>query len=85
MQIGVPRWSVHEFAEADYCYGIGTLTMKIERIGWDDPVRYENDTWLEVEGTMTDRTGQDGGRRVVLVRAAVLPMRPPRRRPHRRP
>jgi hypothetical protein len=41
LQVGVPRWPVHSFAETDYCYGIGTLTMKLHRIEWDRPVRYE--------------------------------------------
>ena len=85
MQLGVPRWLVQDFAETDYCYGIGTLTMKIDRIGWDQPVPYEGDTWLEVQGTVIDRAGREGARRTVLVRASLLPLRPPRRRPRLRP
>ena len=80
IQPGVPRRPRYAFAEHDYCYGVGTLTMTIERIGWDHPVPYEGDTWLEVQGTVVDRTGHDGARRTVLVRAALLPLRPPRRR-----
>jgi hypothetical protein len=85
LQVGVPRWLVHSFAETDYCYGIGTLTMKLHRIEWDRPVRYEGDTWLEVEGVIIHRTGHEGPRRQVLVRAGRLPLRKPRRRPRLRP
>jgi hypothetical protein len=82
--VGVPRWLVQRFAETDYCYGIGTLTMKVDRIDWDRPVPYEGDTWLEVRGTVIDRTGHEGARRTVLVRASLLPQRPPRKRPRLR-
>jgi hypothetical protein len=80
IQAAVPRWLVHAFAETDYCYGQGTLTMKVDRIDWDRPVPYEGDTWLEVEGVIIDRDGHPGARRQVLVRAGRLPLRRPRRR-----
>jgi hypothetical protein len=85
LQLGVPGWTLHEFDEGDYCYGIGTLTLRVERIDWDRPVPYEGDTWLEVEGIVVDRTGREGARRQVLVRALRLPLRPPRKRPRLRP
>jgi hypothetical protein len=85
IQPGVPRWPVHEFAESDYCFGIGALTMKVDRIDWERPVPYEGDTWLEVEGTIIDPSGREGPRRQVLVRARRLPLRPPRRRTRLRP
>jgi hypothetical protein len=85
IQTGVPRWLVQRFAEADYCYGVGTLTMKVDRIEWDKPVPYEGDTWLEVEGVVIDCRGQARARRQVLVRAQRLPLRQPRRRPRLRP
>ena len=85
VQAAVPRARVHAFDEADYCYGLGTLTMTLDRIEWDRPVPYEGDTWLEVEGVVIDRTGRPGARRQVLVRAGRLPLRKPRRRPRRRP
>ncbi len=85
IQATVPRRLVHQFAETDYCYGQGTLTMKVDRIEWDRPVPYEGDTWLEVEGVVIDRTGHPGARRQVLVRAGRLPLRQPRRRPRLRP
>jgi hypothetical protein len=82
---GVRGRLVREFAESDYCFGVGPLTLNVERIDWDHPVPYEGDTWLEVEGVVVDRAGREGPRREVLVRAARLPLRPPRRRPHLRP
>ena len=85
LQPGVPRWPVHEFAEADYCFGVGALTMKVDRIDWERPVPYEGDTWLEVEGTVIGPSGREGARRQVLVRAGRLPLRPPRRRTRLRP
>lgn len=77
---------VREFAETDYCYGVGPLTIRIDRVGWDRPVPHEGGTWLEVEGIVVDPGGQDGVRRQVLVRAERLPAAPPpRRRPRLRP
>jgi len=80
LQARLPQRPVHEFAEHDYCYGIGPLTIRLHRIEWDRPVPFEGDTWLEVEGTVVDDAGHDGPRRQVLVRAGRLPQRPPRRR-----
>jgi hypothetical protein len=85
LQVGVPRGPLHRFAEADYCYGIGPLTLRVDRIGWDRPVPFEGDTWLEVEGVVIDPAGHEGARRLVLVRAGRLPVRPPRKRPRLRP
>jgi hypothetical protein len=85
VQLGVPGRLVQEFAETDYCYGIGPLTMKVDRVEWDRPVPHEGDTWLEVEGTLIDRAGREGGRKQVLVRAGRLPEPPPRKRPRMRP
>lgn len=84
IQSGAPGWPVHEFDETDYCYGIGPLTLKVDRIGWDRPVPYEGDTWLEVEGIVIDPAGHEGGRRQVLVRAQRLPAPLPRKRPRLR-
>jgi hypothetical protein len=85
IQLSVPRRRVHEFDEVDYCYGIGPLTLKVDRVGWDRPVPYEGDTWLEVEGIVIDPAGHEGVRRHVLVRAQRLPAPPPRKRPRLRP
>jgi hypothetical protein len=85
IQSGALGWPAREFDEADYCYGIGPLTLKVDRVGWDRPVPYEGDTWLEVEGIVIDKAGREGARRQVLVRARRLPTQPPRRRPRLRP
>jgi len=73
MQIGVPRWSVHEFAEGDYCYGIGTLILRVVRVRRDRPVRLHGDLWYLVDGVQVSSTGADLGHREVLIRAARVP------------
>ncbi|MCA2215758.1 hypothetical protein [Jidongwangia harbinensis] len=85
LQLSVPRGPLHEFAEVDYCYGVGPLTLRVDRIGWDRPVPHDGDTWLEVEGVVISPAGREGARRLVLVRARRLPVRPPRKRPRLRP
>ncbi len=85
IQVGAPRWSVYAFAEADYCYGIGPLTLRVRRVEWAKPIPYEGDTWLEVEGTVIDQSGREGSQRQVLVRARELPHPPSRKRPRLRP
>jgi hypothetical protein len=76
---------VQVFAESDYCYGIGPLALRVNRVEWTKPVPYEGDTWLEVEGVVIDQAGREGPRRQVLVRADRLPAPPPRKRPRLRP
>jgi hypothetical protein len=83
--MGVPGRPLHEFDELDYCYGVGPLTLKVNRIGWQSPVPLDGDTWLEVEGTVVHPCGREGGRRQVLVRARRLPVPPRRLRPRLRP
>lgn len=85
LQVDVTRWPIHVFAEADYCWGLGPLALRLHRIEWLRPVPYDGDTWLEVEGAVIDRrTGLAGPQREVLVRAATLPELPARRRPRLR-
>lgn len=85
IQLSVPRWPVQVFAETDYCYGIGSLTLRVHRVEWAKPIPYEGDTWLVVEGTVIDQAGREGSRRQVLVRACRLPHPPSRKRPRLRP
>jgi hypothetical protein len=85
IQLSVPRWPVHVFAETDYCYGVGPLTLRVRRVEWAKPIPYEGDTWLEVEGTVIDPAGREGTLRQVLVRAGRLPQPPSRKRPRLRP
>ena len=28
------RWPVHVFEEKDYCYGVGPLALRVDRVGW---------------------------------------------------
>ncbi|GAB1643653.1 hypothetical protein KRMM14A1259_40760 [Krasilnikovia sp. MM14-A1259] len=76
---------MHVFAETDYCYGQGPLTLKVDRVEWAKPVPHDGDTWLEVEGVVIDPAGREGARRQVLVRALRLPAPPARKRPRLRP
>jgi hypothetical protein len=85
IRLGLPGRMVQQFAESDYCYGVGPLTMKVDRVSWHHPVPHDGDTWLEVDGTVIDPVGHESERRHVLVRAARLPGPPPRRRPRSRP
>jgi len=40
----------HVFVEADYLYGRGPLTLRIDRVGRANPVRYDGEPWLQVDG-----------------------------------
>jgi hypothetical protein len=86
LQPSVACWPVHVFEETDYCYGIGSLALRLNRVEWGKPIPYEGDTWLEVEGAVIDpRTGEPGPLRQVLVRSRTLPKPPARKRPRLRP
>jgi hypothetical protein len=61
------------FAENDYCYGVGPLSLQIDRIDWSRPVRYDGETWYYVHGVHIGREGVKLGRRHVLVRGSRLP------------
>lgn len=71
------------FADADYMYGAGPLTLRIESVDRAHPVQHEGDIWLQVDGVQLDYRGATIGHRSALVRArrlpaAVLPDWPPR-------
>jgi len=70
---------VHVFAEADYCYGAGPLTIRVERVDWTRPVWYDDEDWYHVHGLEIDHRGAERGPRWVLVRGRRLPSatRPP--------
>jgi hypothetical protein len=85
IELSVPPWPAQVFEETDYCYGIGPLVIRVDRVEWTKPVPYEGDTWLEVEGVVVDPAGRTGARRQVLVRAERLAAPPPRKRPRLRP
>ncbi len=60
-------------AEPDYAYGRGVLYLKIEKVDRANPVCYENEPWLWVEGVQVTSSGAEIGHRRVLVRARRLP------------
>ena len=57
--------------EADYCYGVGTLTLRLTAIG---TVRGDVQAleWLGVGGVQIRWDGTDGDHRSVLVRTSAL-------------
>jgi hypothetical protein len=61
------------FAEADYRYGVGRLTLRVERIDRGHPVEYDGELWLWVEGVQLGHNGVEVGRRRVLIRLRCLP------------
>jgi hypothetical protein len=71
---------VSRFAEADYCYGVGPLTIQIEKIDWATPVLYDGENWYEVHGVEVGINGAILGRRQALVRGRRLPPPPVRPR-----
>lgn len=69
--------TVSQFGEADYCYGIGPLRIRVERIDWAAPVLYDGENWYEVDGVEIGPTGMVIGRRTALIRGRRLPPPPP--------
>ena len=68
---GPTRPATH-FAEMDYCYGVGPLWIRVERIDWTRPVEYNGETWYEVDGIEMTSDGREIGRRQALVRSRRL-------------
>jgi hypothetical protein len=66
------RGQVAVFAEADYCYGLGPLTLRIQGIDWSAPVWYDGENWYQVSGVEVDANGKTFGHRQVLVRGRRL-------------
>ena len=64
---------VQVFAEADYCYGVGSVRMRIEHVDRANPVDYAGARWYQVVGVQLNHDGTERGRRSLLVRAARLP------------
>ncbi|PRX20365.1 hypothetical protein CLV67_108163 [Actinoplanes italicus] len=79
-----PAWPVYEFAESDYCYGIGPIRLRLEWVNWSQPIPHEGDYWLGVRGVVIDQYGQDGAVREMLIRAACVPVPPANKRPRLR-
>jgi hypothetical protein len=66
--------------EPDYQYGRGSLRLRVESVDRANPVRYDNEAWLWVEGVQLTAGGAEIGHRKVLVRGRRLP---PAERPTR--
>ena len=75
-----PARPVSQFDQEDYCFGTETLRLRVERVRWDAPVDYRGELWYEVDGVEVSSTGQDIGRRSVLIRAQRLTLLPSNRR-----
>lgn len=56
--------------EADYCYGIGELTIEVTAVG--NVVADSGDRWLQLRGRTVYWNGTIGEDRVIAVRASVL-------------
>jgi hypothetical protein len=84
LQPRVPRASAHEFAEADYRHGTGTLRLRLVRVDRAHAVAHDGAQWFEAEGVVIDSAGREGDRRQVLIRAERLPAPPARKRPRLR-
>jgi hypothetical protein len=59
-------------AEADYCYGVGPVTLRVERIDAANPVQYDGEPWYQVEGVALRVDGSELGHRQVLARGRRL-------------
>ncbi|WP_433827664.1 hypothetical protein ACQP2E_37495 [Actinoplanes sp. CA-015351] len=79
-----PLWPVYEFAEADYCYGVGSIRLRVTRVDRSKPIPHDGDTWFGVRGVVVDRAGHAGEVREMLIRAGRLPVPPACKRPRLR-
>jgi hypothetical protein len=70
---GSNRIPVGRFAEADYCYGSGSLILRIERVDWSNPQKRDGEIWYQVYGMEMTEDGREVGRRQALVRGRRLP------------
>jgi hypothetical protein len=61
------------FGEPDYRYGVGPLTLRVERIDRHNPASLDGELWYPVVGVQIGRGDAELGRREVLVRAKRLP------------
>jgi hypothetical protein len=59
---------VLRIGEADYCYGLGLLTLRVTR----DVQLTRGLEWVEIEGVEQYPNGREGKERVVLVRVTAL-------------
>jgi hypothetical protein len=57
--------------QADYCYGLGDLRLRLTRVGNGRNV-HDRAEWVEVEGVEVRTDDTDGSVRKALVRVAAL-------------
>lgn len=62
---------VIRIAEDDYCYGLGTLTLRVTGVAQSHDPR-----WVRVRGVEIRWDLADGDTREVLVRRSALPRKP---------
>ena len=60
--------------EADYCYGLGALHLRLTAVGDGSPV-HESAEWVQVEGVELTRDGPERGERRALVQVSALRQR----------
>lgn len=70
----VRRGQVLRIPEADYCYGLGLLVLRVTDVDEQPQPGVE---WLRVQGVEVRPDGSDGDRRDVLVRTSALPKNAP--------
>jgi hypothetical protein len=68
-----PSTPVVVLAEKDYCYGRGHLTLRIGRVDYAHPIRYDGDIFYPVQGVQLNKAGAEILHREVLVRGRRLP------------
>lgn len=59
-------------AEADYCYGVGELRLRVERVDRNHPINENGEAWYPVEGVQLGGDGRELRRRQATVRASRL-------------
>jgi len=67
-----------EIPEADYCYGLGVLKMRITAMTVT-PQEVSRLEWVRLIGVPIYSNGQEGSEREALVRVAALRRHPPKR------
>jgi hypothetical protein len=75
---------VYEFAESDYCYGVGPIRLRLVRVDLHRLIPHDGDTWVGVRGVVVDRAGREGAVREMLIRAGRVPVPPASKRPRLR-
>ncbi|HEX9998866.1 MAG TPA: hypothetical protein VGB74_00295 [Actinoplanes sp.] len=80
----LPRWTAHEFAEADYRWGRGTIRLRLVKVEYSRVVAHEGGAWREAEAVEIDSAGREGDRRQYLIRAERVPAPVARKRPRLR-